>query len=69
MWTDDAYTHEVVKTDSFIIHYTKLGVANVRNYNEQIAIGEESEKHDVFNFTLESPWLADLDLEDGAVNV
>ena len=69
MWTDDSSTNEVVKTDSFIIHYTKLGVVNVRNYYELLEVGPDSEKNDVFNFTLESPWLADLDLEDGAVNV
>jgi hypothetical protein len=34
MWTDDAFVKEEVKTDSFVINWTKLGVVNVRDYNE-----------------------------------
>lgn len=34
MWTDDAYVKEEVKTDTFVIKWTKLGVVNVRDYSE-----------------------------------
>lgn len=31
MWTDDAYVKNTVKTDSFVIQFTKLGVVNIRS--------------------------------------
>ena len=32
MWTDDSYVSDTVKTDSFVISFTKLSVPNIRDY-------------------------------------
>lgn len=69
MWTDDAYVKNTVKTDSFVIQFTKLGAVNIRSQKELALASDAVKKYDIFNFKLEAPWLAEVLDQNGDVSV